>query len=154
MQPPPDVSPDRPKALRVFIVEDNGMIGMLLAEMLEEMGHKVCGMEATEAKAVSAVLRCKPDLMIVDAWLDDGSGISAVETILRAGPLPHLFTTGDVARVSALRPDAVVIQKPYYESDLASGIQRALEADLRQPGLPRLPLREPAAKSFVPGSTR
>jgi CheY-like chemotaxis protein len=37
------------KALRVLVVEDNAIIGMLLAEMLAEMGHDVCGLETTEA---------------------------------------------------------------------------------------------------------
>jgi CheY-like chemotaxis protein len=37
------------KALRVLVVEDNAIIGMLLGEMLAEMGHDVCGIETTEA---------------------------------------------------------------------------------------------------------
>lgn len=116
------------KALRVLVVEDNGMIGMLLGQMLEEMGHDVCAVEATEAGAVTAALRCRPDLMIVDAWLGDGSGISAVDTICRIGAVPHLFATGDISRVKALRPGAVVLQKPFHEAELARAIQRALAA--------------------------
>jgi two-component system, response regulator PdtaR len=117
------------KALRVLVVEDNGMIGILLAEMLAEMGHDVCAIEATEAAAVAAVIRCRPDLMIVDAWLGEGSGITAVETILRSGSVAHLFTSGDISMVKARLPDAIMIQKPYYEADLADAIQRALEAE-------------------------
>jgi two-component system, response regulator PdtaR len=115
------------KALRVLVVEDDFMIGMLLAEMLEEMGHDVCAIEATEAAAVTAAAQYRPDLMIVDVRLSDGSGISAVEEIRRTGPVPHLFVTGDISRVEALRPGAVVIQKPFQEADLARAIQRALE---------------------------
>ena len=37
------------KALRVMVVEDDGMIAMLLAEVLTGMGHDVCAIEATEA---------------------------------------------------------------------------------------------------------
>jgi len=115
------------KALRILIVEDDALIGMLLAEMLEEMGHGVCAIEATEADAVTAVIRCRPDLIIVDVRLGDGSGISAIEEILRNGPIPHLFVSGDISRVKALRPDAVVIQKPFREVDLTAAIQSALD---------------------------
>jgi CheY-like chemotaxis protein len=115
------------KALRVLVVEDDAMIGVLLGEMLEGMGYDVCGIEATEAEAVTAAARCKPDLMIVDVNLGEGSGVSAIDTIHRAGPVPHVFVSGDIARVRALRPDSIVIQKPYRESELARVIQRALE---------------------------
>jgi two-component system, response regulator PdtaR len=115
------------KALRILVVEDNAMIGMLLAEMLAAMGHEVCALETTATNAVTAAVRCRPDLLIVDVRLGDGSGISAVEEIRRAGPIAHLFVTGDTARVKALRPDAVVIQKPFREVDIAWAIQRARE---------------------------
>jgi hypothetical protein len=35
------------------------MIGILLAEMLELMGHEVCALERTEAHAVAAAIQCK-----------------------------------------------------------------------------------------------
>ena len=116
------------RALRVLVVEDNAIIGMLLAEVLAGMGHDVCAIEATEADAVTAATRCGPDLMFVDVQLGDGSGVSAVEKILRTGFVPHVFVSGDTLGVRALRPDAVVIQKPFRESDLARAIQRALGA--------------------------
>ncbi len=115
-------------ALRILVVEDDAVIGMMLAEMLEEMGHDVCAIESTEADAVSAADRCKPDLMIVDVLLGDGNGVSAVTEILRAGPVPHLFVSADISRLRALRPSAVAIQKPYREPELTRAIHLALDA--------------------------
>lgn len=115
-------------ALRVLVVEDDAIIGALLAEMLEGMGHDVCAIEATEADAVAAAARCRPDLMIVDVRLGEGSGVSAVDEIHRAGPVPHVFVSADISRLQALRPGATIIQKPYREADLARVIQRALDA--------------------------
>jgi DNA-binding response OmpR family regulator len=57
--------------------------------------------------------------MIVDAWLGNGSGVSAVEKLRRTGSVPHLFVSGDISRIGALRPGAVVIQKPFREAELA-----------------------------------
>lgn len=117
------------KAPRVLVVEDDAMIGVLLGEMLEGMGYDVCGIEATEADAVTAAARCRPDLMIVDVQLGDGSGVSAIDTIHRSGPVPHVFVSGDIAKIRALRPGSIAIQKPYRESELALVIQRALGPD-------------------------
>ncbi len=114
------------KGLRVLVVEDDAIIGVLLGEMLTGMGHDVCAIESTEADAVSAAIRCKPELMIVDARLREGSGVSAVEEILRVGPVPYLFISG--ATVQAARPGAMVLRKPFLEFDLVRAIQYVLAA--------------------------
>jgi CheY-like chemotaxis protein len=116
------------KASRVLVVEDDAFIAMLYADLLADMGHVVCAIETTEADAVAAAARHKPDLMIIDAGLRAGSGLSAVTEILRGGFVPHVFVTGDDKAVQASRPDAVVLQKPFRDPDLARAIQCALSA--------------------------
>ena len=115
--------------LHVLVVEDDAMIGALLAEMLTEMGHAVDAIESTETAAIAAANRSRPQLMIVDVGLAEGSGVAAVDNILRAGPIPHVFMSGDVSRVRVLRPGAVTLQKPFRESDLLRAIRRALSAE-------------------------
>ena len=112
--------------LRVLIVEDDAVIGVLLAEVLRGMGHEVCDTAATEAAAVTAAERCAPDLMIVDARLGRGSGIAAVDKILRGRPVAHFFLSGDAEGVRMLRPDAVVVRKPFRKADLERAIDSAL----------------------------
>ena len=116
------------KALRVLVVEDDMITGVLLGELLEQMGYDVCAIESTEADAVTAAVQYRPDLMIVDVQLGDGSGVSAVEEILRAGPVSYVFVSGDLASIQALRPGTVVLRKPYRVPDLAQAIQRAIGA--------------------------
>ena len=106
--------------LHVLVVEDDAMIGAVLAEMLTEMGHAVDGIESTEATAIAAAYRLKPHLMIVDVGLVEGSGVAAMEAILRVGPQPHVFMSGDVSKVRVLRPGAVTLQKPFREPDLVN----------------------------------
>jgi CheY-like chemotaxis protein len=113
-------------ALRILVMEDDAIIGVLLGEMLEGMGYDVCAIEATEADAVLAAARCRPDLMIVDVQLGEGSGVAAVDAIHRLGAVPHVFVSGDISTIRALRPDSISIQKPYRESELALVIQQAL----------------------------
>jgi len=114
--------------MNILVVEDDAIIGMLLGELLVEMGHGVCSIEATGAGAVTAAARCDPDMMIVDALLGDESGVAAVETILQTKSIPHVFVSGNIACVFRSRPTAVGLKKPYTESDLASAMQRALDA--------------------------
>jgi two-component system, response regulator PdtaR len=85
---------------------------------------------ATESDAVSAAAQHQPDLMIVDVSLDQGSGVSAIEKILRSGFVPHIFVSGDISTVLVLRPDAIVLRKPYRNQELAHAIQRALATSL------------------------
>ncbi len=112
--------------LRVLIVEDNRVIAALLAELIEAIGHEVCGIESSESGSMAAALRLQPDLMIVDAQLQDGSGISAVEAIERDCHIPHIFVSGDASAVRRSKPNATVMQKPYFEVDLVLAIQSAL----------------------------
>jgi CheY-like chemotaxis protein len=115
------------RALCVLVVEDDPQIGALVAETLEVMGYEVQAVESTEAGAVAAAARSRPDLMVVDVLLDEGNGVSAVESIIRtAGHIPHIFVSGDLLQTRTFKPGAVVIQKPYREADLAAAIGRAL----------------------------
>src|SRR6478752_2013689 len=116
--------------LRVLLVEDDALIGVLLAELLRGMGHEVCDTAATEAAAVTAAERCAPDLMIVDARLARGSGIAAVDEILRARPVAHFFLSGDAEQVRMLRPEAIIVRKPFRQAELARAIDLAVGAAL------------------------
>ncbi len=116
----------RVKAARVLVIEDDSDIATLLSEVLSEIGCMVCGIEATEADAVAAAVRLKPDLLIVDAHLRGGSGVAAVAQILKLGFIPHLFVSGNISSVTEHRPDAAVLQKPFRVPELARAVRHAL----------------------------
>jgi CheY-like chemotaxis protein len=110
----------------ILVVEDEAIIGMLLSEVLVGMGHKVCAVVASEDEAVEAAALHLPDLLIVDAGLAAGNGLSAVDTILATRFVPHVFTTGNALKVRQLKPDAVILEKPFHEAELAEAIEIAL----------------------------
>ena len=114
------------KPLRVLLVEDEACISELFAEVLAGMGHEVCGIEATEASAIAATSRCKPDMIIVDVRLGAGSGEQAMADILRSGFVPHVFVSGDAAKVETLQLSGIALQKPFYVTDLIRAMRRAL----------------------------
>ncbi len=112
--------------LSILVVEDEAIIGMLLSEVLAGMGHKVIAVVGTEGAAVTLAAEYMPDLLIVDAGLTSGNGISAMDQILATRFVPHIFTTGDALKVRQIKPDAIVLEKPYHEADLADAIALAL----------------------------
>jgi two-component system, response regulator PdtaR len=116
------------KALRVLVIEDDALIAMLLSEWLADMGHVVCATAASEAEAVTAATRYRPNLMIADARLGQGSGVSAVEEILRTAPIAHLFISGDAETVHRRKPDALVVRKPFRQAEIARAIEKAVAA--------------------------
>jgi DNA-binding response OmpR family regulator len=111
----------------VLVVEDDALIAMLLRAFAA--WGTTCGATKGAPRPRRLWLTgYRPDLVIVDAGLGRGSGVSAVEEILRAGPLAHLFLSGDTDRVRRRRPDAVVVSKPFREAELARAIDAALAA--------------------------
>lgn len=117
---------DTSARLRILVIEDDMLIGMLFAETLTAMGHSVCAVAIDEQEAVRAARDHEPDILIVDAKLGRGSGITAVNDIIARAYIPHVFVTGDKPGVLELRPDAVIIEKPFYIRDLSDAIELAM----------------------------
>ncbi len=109
------------KALRILIVDDDALIFGLLAKTLEAEGHVICGIEATESGAVSAAVRERPDLIIIDVTLATGDGVRAIERIHRTGPVPHVLTSGE-----KFSSGYELLLKPFRIADLFVAMGRAL----------------------------
>ena len=113
------------RPLTILVAEDDALIAELLSEMLGAMGHMVCAIEATEAGAVEAARRHEPDLMIMDLQLGRGSGVDAIDQVNKTRAIASILVSGDIARARALRPEAILLEKPYTQKTLASAILRA-----------------------------
>jgi CheY-like chemotaxis protein len=109
--------------LRVLLVEDDAVIGGLLAELLRVHGHSVCATAQTEAEAVAAAAQHAPDLILMDVMLKQGDGVSAMRRIAQTREVPHVFMTGAGRR--DLPEGAVILQKPFCEADLLRALEQA-----------------------------
>jgi CheY-like chemotaxis protein len=118
----------------VLIVEDEPLIAMFLREFLELIGHNVCAVATTEEEAVRAATEWQPTLLIIDEHLKEGSGLAAMERIEQSAHIPHIFVSGDLARIRKLRPDAEVLRKPYTPDELERAVTRAM-ANSAKPNL-------------------
>lgn len=112
--------------LSILIIEDEAIIGMLLSEVLVGLGHSVIGVVGTESAAVTLAAEYQPGLLIVDAGLTKGNGISAIDAIIAERYVPHFFTTGNALKVRLVKPDAIILEKPFHESEIVEAIALAL----------------------------
>lgn len=115
---------------RVLIIEDEAIIAMDLEGIVAEMGHKITGVARTAARAVEMGKAERPDLVLADIHLADGSsGIDAVNELLQHfGDLPVIFVTAYPERLlTGQRPEpAFLISKPYTEEQIRSAVSQAM----------------------------
>jgi DNA-binding NarL/FixJ family response regulator len=63
---------------------------------IERAGHEVVGLAEEETQAVRMALELKPDLVIMDIRLEDGTnGISAMHTIQQTLNIPAIYVSGN-----------------------------------------------------------
>ena len=67
----------------ILIVDDHELIRNGLAQALRRAGHNIVGEAATLAEARAQLLFTKPDLVIVDVNLPDGSGIELITPLIK-----------------------------------------------------------------------
>ena len=78
---------------KLLVVEDDAMIGMLLADMLCELGYTVAAEAASIDEALEAARKTDFDLAILDADLQ-GRSVSPVADALVARDIRFVFVTG------------------------------------------------------------
>ncbi len=114
---------------RVLIIEDETLIAMDLHDIVTRLGHEVVGAADTARMAVAVAARQKPDLILADIQLADGSsGIDAVSEILTGTSVPVIFITAFPDRLlTGERPEPTfLITKPYLEETVQAAVSQAL----------------------------
>lgn len=84
--------------LKVVIVEDDAVLRRALSRALRDWGAQV-----TEAESVTTALAClaqRPELVVLDVRLPDGSGIDVARAALRTHPVPLMVAMSGEASAS------------------------------------------------------
>ena len=116
----------RPEGCAVFLVEDEIMIRMMVADMLEELGYSV----AAEAGEINEAIRLAQsthfDLAILDVHVN-GKLITPVAALIRARNRPFIFATGyGSSGLPEEYRDRPALQKPFQLETLAEAIARTM----------------------------
>jgi CheY-like chemotaxis protein len=113
----------------VLIIEDEAIIALHIRSIVEGLGHSVTGIARTRTEAVALAERTRPELVLADISLADGSsGIDAVKDILGAMSVPVIFITAFPERLlTGERPEPTyLITKPFEPETVIATIGQAL----------------------------
>ncbi len=143
----------------ILVVDDEPDIRNLVKEILEDEGFEVSIAESGET-ARQARRKRRPDLILLDIWMDDVDGITLLREWAEGGslPCPVIIMSGHATvetAVEATRLGAYdFIEKPISLAKLLLVVNRALESEKLQQenlGLKRQaqPVSEPSGKSEV-----
>src|SRR5206468_12166996 len=97
-------------------VEDHPMIGAALDMLLRDTDYELLGRARTAAEATTFLNRQKPDLLLLDVHLPDGSGLDVLERLSRARKRPKviLVTAGmddhQLLTAADLQPEGIVLK--------------------------------------------
>lgn len=117
---------------RVLIIEDEVLISSHLQSLMEDIGYAVVAVARTETEAVAASLEHRPNLILSDVHLADGSsGQDAVERIKVDNNAPVVFITAYPERLlTGTCPEpAFLIAKPFDEKAVMATVSQAYFLD-------------------------
>jgi CheY-like chemotaxis protein len=110
----------------VFLVEDEVMIRMMVADMLEELGYSVAAEAGEIGEAMKLAQSAEFDLAILDVNVN-GKMISPVADLIKARQRPFIFATGyGSSGLPEEYRDRPSLQKPFQIETLAKAIASAL----------------------------
>ena len=116
-----------PSGRSVFLVEDEVMIRMMVADMLEELGYKIAAEAGDITEAMRLAQATEFDIAILDVNVN-GKVISPVADVIMAKGCPFIFATGyGSSGLPEEYRDRPALQKPFQLETLARMIDTTLK---------------------------
>jgi DNA-binding NarL/FixJ family response regulator len=159
----PDSEPQQPQSdkVRILLVDDHSLVRAGLVKLVSSQADlEVCGEAADATTALRLIRRHKPDLVLVDLMLREGSGIELIKQVAALdSSLPMLvcsmhdealyaervLAAGAMGYVSKQEPSRVVLEairrvlsgRIYTSEEIADRVLRRSSGKLKQgQGLP------------------
>ena len=117
----------KPQGGSVFLVEDEVMIRMMVADMLEELGYSVAAEAGEINEAIRLAGTTEFDIAILDVNVN-GKVISPVAEVLAGRGRPFIFATGYGAQgLPEEYRNRPTLQKPFQMETLAQVLADTLK---------------------------
>lgn len=101
----------------VLVVEDEGIVAIMMEDLLREMGVREVHSCADLATALEVARTADIDCAVLDIWLRD-SNTNQIADVLTARNIPFVFSTGSgVEALEATHHDRPVLSKPFADED-------------------------------------
>jgi CheY-like chemotaxis protein len=109
---------------RVFVVEDEALVAMMMEFFLEDLGCKIVGTAARLDDAMEKGRTLALDVALLDVNLN-GQLSYPVAEMLQSRNIPFLFATGyGAAGVPPELRFAPILSKPFHQQQLANALIR------------------------------
>jgi CheY-like chemotaxis protein len=130
------------KPLGIAIAEDNWFLAEYLCGELAALGYAIVGRARTGEELIDLVARKRPDLVLADVRLADGSdGLAAAKEIQERFEIPAIAITGHLTAKEAEAAGLLgLLSKPYTSAGLRAvlaGASQWLESGASRPFLIR-----------------
>lgn len=129
------------KPATILVVEDESICGIAIQETLQRAGHVVPEPIASGDDVLAAVLRHRPDIVIMDIRLKSYiDGIDAAQRLRMVSSVPVIYVTAYPSSYAEERmarsTPAACLQKPLDEDLLLGHIERILAEPRKPAGSP------------------
>jgi CheY-like chemotaxis protein len=115
------------RGLRVFVVEDESLITMLLEDILDDLGCELAGSALTLRQALEQAETVQAQVAILDINLG-GDPIFPVAARLVARSIPIIFASGyGAATLPEEWRSRPTLPKPFSSDQVAAALQNAIE---------------------------
>jgi CheY-like chemotaxis protein len=117
------------RVARILVVDDDPLIAMSTADMLEDLGYAV--IEADSGKRALEIIAGGQaiDLMMTDQAMPGMTGIQLAELVRSKRPeLPVLLATGYTDLPAGKMANLPRLSKPYQQAQLQAEIEKLLDA--------------------------
>ncbi|HVY52516.1 MAG TPA: response regulator [Devosia sp.] len=102
----------------VLILEDEGLVSILLEEIVRDMGARVVDVFATAREALKALASASYDCAILDVLVRDGSSMQVADALVERR-IPFIFSSGvGIDAVDARHQCHRLISKPFDDEVL------------------------------------
>ncbi|UPQ80947.1 response regulator [Pseudomonas knackmussii] len=114
--------------MRVLVVEDEALVGMLLDDMLQDIGCESVQLASRFDEAMRAAEQEEFGLAVLDVNLDGVSSLPIADRLIELG-IPLIFATGyGKSGLDSRYANIPTLQKPFFFADLERVVQQALTA--------------------------
>ena len=117
---------------KILIAEDQAISALSMQRALTRSGYDVCGMVSTGEEALERITQEKPDLVILDVFLNGRlNGVEAAMELRSRSGIPIVFITGYeegklIERIKSVKSSTYLI-KPFTPKALESAITKAFQ---------------------------
>lgn len=114
--------------MHALIIEDEFLTALTLEDMLIELGVETCDWAATDAAAIDAAARHKPDIIAANIQLRYGDSVEVVREICEQGDIPTILVSATDVHLRDDIAGAVIVPKPLSARTFRAAFKQAVES--------------------------